>query len=574
MAWLLAGSVLHGQFAPPEGGAVPFRRDQLPINAGTMTDISRHLVAWAASQPVDSPGDRRNAARMLALAKALDPQNNQAGDLMKSMRDGRHVPAGDELPALGTARVWQTLAWLELPEAGDDGRTLAALLLDVAAVADPSHPRAEAYRGGENQAWNGWIPPLAAYTAPARPTTPRERVVPAPDKDEETKATPPMLAQATVRTVIWQTAGAEDSSSLWIPAPVPLEMQASLQPSSTPLRIGQSSEFGRIDRLHQTVLGLLAARGERIPETMRVRITSPGYEQAVAADMPRPVSAAAALLASAAVTGREPDAVIIGEVDATGRLSLPGDFWRMLRSLESGGGKLVLPAAAADWLPSLLAMDKARFFFDYEILLARDFDHLVTLSAKSPEGETAAACAQFAEIRSRAADGDVRDYLANRFVRQRLAEMSQQAPWHASAVMLHTQSAGKRPTTLSRPVLAAELRIAIRPMAGISAVARREFAERVFSDAETKSLADIHNRCREDIDRLEKLVARTDQDLFQGARALTASLRTLERNTRARGEFEIVQRGLWRELRNFSQQYRELSSKLGEEESKSPGSDH
>jgi len=584
ITWLMAGAIAHGQFAPPAEGPPAFRRDRIPLDAATMSGLAQGLVEMAGAQAMDTPGGRRDAARMLALAIALDPLNADARKLIEIYQQNAGAGGVKALPSDKLARLWQTIDWLEQPEAGDEGQALAALLLDVAAVADPDHPRAKKRDAAESAGWDGWVPPLAAYEASApraRPDDltstrrPRERVVRPPVPDDESAATAaPPLAQAVVRTVLWKNDEAAGDDS-WKPALAALQMQATLRKADsanpTPLRIGPRSEDGELDRMSRTVSRLLTARGERVPENLRIRITSPEYEAAVAARMPRPVSAAAAVLASAAVTGREPDALILGEVDSSGQYTLPEDFWRMLKSLGPGDGrKLILPAAAINWLPSMLAMEKAEFFLEHEVLLARNVDELLALSAKQPDETTAAASSQFADIRIRGKDANIRDYLANRFVRQRLGELSQQAPWHASAKMLHTQSVGMRPTTVSRPVLASELRMAIRPMAGIAAIADRKLVddELFFKKTEAGSLGGIHNKCREDIERLSGVATRQDQDLFLSARALAAALRTLDRNARLRGSSLDYQLTLYRELRSFSREYRKLASELKEEESK------
>ncbi|MFZ9938655.1 MAG: hypothetical protein ACO3JG_16590, partial [Luteolibacter sp.] len=108
------------------------------------------------------------------------------------------------------------------------------------------------------------------------------------------------------------------------------------------------------------------------------------------------------------------------------------------------------------------------------------------------------------------------------------------------------------------------------PMAAVSAPLVREFVDAApaLTAQETAALARIHDQCREKIDRLEKVIARTDQDLFLAARALAATLRALERTTRARGEPELVQYTIHRALRDFARQYEALEKLLREEESK------
>ncbi|MFZ9938632.1 MAG: hypothetical protein ACO3JG_16470, partial [Luteolibacter sp.] len=476
LAWLFAASPLHGRFTPPADGPVAFRRDRLALDPATLSDLSRQLVAIARDNPMRTPEERRHTAKSLALALALDPRNDEARNLVSRYRENQRpdTPQPTAAPAR-TDAIWKTIGWLESPQAGTHGHTLATLLLDIAAAIDPDHPRARSH-AGEATAWSGWIPPLAAYREFTTPPPPPPPFTPDTEPDASGKTAVPPLAKASVRTVVWQQSK---------PTVATLRMQASLPPETSEnpdkpesLQVGPRPAEGGVNPLTRTITSLLASRGQAIPHPLRVHITCPEDEAALAGHAPRHLSAAAALLASAAVTGNEPDALVLGEVDANGRLSLLPGFWKSLVSLlPDAGRKLILPAEAATWLPSLLALEKPQFFLDHEVLLARDFDHLLTLAAKRPPAEIATATTSFADLRQRASGPDLRDYLANRFVRQRLEELASQASWHASASMLALQSAGLRPFVIHRAVLAAELRMAIAPMAAVSAPLVREFVD-------------------------------------------------------------------------------------------------
>lgn len=574
MAWLVAGSMSHGRFAPPNERSVAFRRDQIPLDAATMSGVSRQMVALARAQAMSTPAGRRDAARMLALALALDPQNSAARELVRSYEQNAPHVGGPAPTAVEMDPLWRIIAWLEDPESGGQGRVLAALLSEVAAVALPDDPRAKKHTGRESAAWHGWVPPLDAYEA--RPDAPDDSLKPAkPASDGDEPGTPATLplANAVVRTVLWQPSPAAATPDTtvenpWLLAPAPLHMQASIQSDDSEmrarLRVGASDLEGPVDQLSLVLSQLLIARGERIPPNLHIHITSSQYEAAAVAGKPRPVSAAAAVLASAAVTGRVPDAdaMVLGEVDAKGKLTLPQNFWVMLNSIGPGNGrKLVLPAKAIDWLPSLMAMEKTDLFLDHEVLLARDFDHLLALSASQPDREIAEASVQFADIQGRGKNNKIRDYLANRFVRQRLADLAKQAPWHASAIMLHAQSVGQRPVSISRAALAVELREALRPMSGVSSIAEQGFGGEDVSK-ESAALGDIYGKCRDAIEKTAAFAERTDQDIVQNARAMAARLRTVERGIRVRGEDWNYRFTLQQDLRTLALDYRRMNQQL------------
>jgi hypothetical protein len=503
---------------------------------------------------------------MLALAVALDPANERARELATSYQDGSHEPAPDpERTGRSLATLWQVIAWLETPQAGADGQALAACLMDVAAVADPRHPRAAVLRqSGEKGAWAGWVPALAAYEVKKSIDVP-EKPDPTP-ADPEPSADPAIrLAKAQIETLLWQKSGSGDSAQ-WSLGPAPLQMVAEKisedghQPFS--LVIGDNDESKRLlEPTAKSIEKLLLAQHQQLPKGIRIHITGPGLAQSLSSKRKQSISAAAAVLASAALTGVDPDALVIGGIDDSGAFKLPSGFWNQLLGLGSGGGRrLVVPAAATAYLPSILAMEKPEVFMEFEVLLAKDFAQLLELTAKTPDGPAAAATTKFREIRSKAGGQDVRTYVANRFVRQRLAELSQEAPWHASAGMLYTQGSGNRPTQVVRAVLAAELQRATTPMAAVADLPDWHGDNEIL-----KQVGEIHDRCRADIDRMERYSNKADQDLLENARNTANSLRVLDRAARARGEQYLVQASARTAKAAFAKLYRKLVAMLAKE---------
>lgn len=566
-AGVLAGMALcvcAAQFAPPAAGPVAFRRDRIPIEAATMAELSRHLETLALALPAQTASERLAAARMLALAMALDPSNASARELAAAYQNGRRKPETDAV-RLGKshARIWQAIAWLETPEAGVHAQALAACLKDVAAFSDPEHPRSAALREqGEQGAWAGWVPDIQAYE-PHETVVAHEPDQPAPEAQSAARIEIP-LPKAQVHTLLWKRTG-HDESAGWAFATAPLQMSATKtgedEDPSFSIVIGPGDSEVAPAQPARMLTSLLEQHHGTLPQGIRVRITSREFEQSLDSGKRQSISAAAAVLASAAVTGREPGAIIIGQIDESGAFNLPAGFWDQLQSLGPGNGqRLVLPAAAAAWLPSILAMENPGFFMEYEVLLAEDFSHLLELTAKNPEGAVAAAGAKFREIRERAANQDIRTYLANRFVRQRLGELAQDAPFHASAGMLLTQAAGERPTLVTRMVLAAELQRAIAPMAWIGTSADRD-----FTAADTEKAGETYDFCRSRVDRLENRAGKTDHDLLESARAVVIALRNLDRAARARGEASIVRESIRSARADFIRLHKELAGDLARE---------
>lgn len=525
-AWLCAG-----HFVAPAEGPVAFRRDQIPLDAETMAGLSRQLVAMTQGLDGETATNRRAAAQMLALAIALDPGNNQARGLIAGFEAGKLSPEPDaEQLRRSQDRVKHILEWLNRPEAGSHGQALAACLTDVVSIFDPDHSR----RGAELGAWKDWIANIAAFEPVAVPEpAPQEETVP------EVAESGILLERAEVFTVLW-TRPVNTKEIAWEQRSAPLQMTAKMRkpreavPSPFSISIG-SHEGGELSELSQTLVELLKSRHRTLPAGARVVINSPDLVHQPPPPRRQSISAAAAVLADAAISGREPDAVVIGVVDEAGAFRLPIRFWDQLQALGAGTGKrLILPTAAAEYLPSMLALEKPQFFFDYEILLAANFEELVALSAKAPDEPTAKSMASFREIREKADAQPIGQYVANIFVRRRLIDLLQLAPAHFSAKMLTVQGAGNRPAYVTRAVLASELRLAIEPMAWIM---KTQLMNRNPEDLER--LGATYELCRSQVDRLIRYVSKEDRALLDNVQGMVTGIRTIDRAARTRsGDYE------------------------------------
>jgi hypothetical protein len=568
---IMGGSLFAGPFAPPAEGPVAFRRDRIPLGVDGMARLSEQLGELAAALRGRTPTERRTAAQMLALALALDPANAEARVLLGDYKDDRHSPPEDRrLLETSRARIWQLIAWLETPEAGADAHALAACLKDVITVADPKNPKSEALRQqGEKGAWAGWIPDVSAYEKKDLVKVPKPEVPEAPD--ETLDPVEVLLDGAEVLTPLWQRSET-DRNAAWVLAPAPLRMTAKLAKQGyevevTPpfsVMVGESSEPGSLNKLARWLVDFLKQQHGDLPPGIQVRIDSPEFQKSLQSGKRQSVSAAAAVLASSAVTGREPDAIIIGQIDEDGAFKLPTRFWYQLQALDKGKGRrLVLPAEAAEYLPSILAMEKPEFFFEHEVLLAKDFKTLVEMSAKSPKEPLASATANFQEIRNRAGATGVRTYIDNSFVKQRLAAVLQDFPTHVSAKMLLTQASGSRPYWVSRKVLAAELRRALESAAPIT-------ERNQVNPLEATNVGRVYELCRQNVDALERYTERKDRDLLEQAQAVTVAMRDLDRVSRSRGDDYTVTTATVEANRKLTTLYKTVMEKLATETGEAP----
>jgi hypothetical protein len=510
---LLSTTLVAGEFAPPAEGPLAFRRDRLPLDVETMADLSEKLATLADGLDPQTAPERRGAAQMLALSLALDPGNSRARGLIEDFTADKHKRDADsgKMEKSRTA-LWHTLGWLDTPEAGEQGHLLASCLKDVLLVSDPKDPRVESIReAGERGAWVGWIPPLAKYETHVQPAD-------APPVEPPAEL---LIGEAQLSTVLFKT-DAADRVAKAVPFVATVSMSAE-KTDEAPFSIQLSTEAGSIHTA--SLIKLLQQQHPKLPTGIRVNITVKSADVLPPDKNTLPVSTAAAVLADAAITGQEPDATIIGILDETGNFKPPADFWNILRSLGKGtGGRLILPAQAAEILPSILAMEQPQFFFDYEVLLASNFKELVELSVKTPEGPLAKGLSQFRELREKSNSLPVGQYVGNPFVRRRLLETAQEVPNHYSARMLAIQGAGNRPVFLPRTLLMSELRRAIEPMTWITT--RKSYT---YSPVDAARIGPTYETCRSAVDGLFRYTEKGDRDLLTAVQELVAKLRPLDR---------------------------------------------
>jgi len=528
-----------GQFVPPADGPVPFRRDRIPLNAETMDLLSKNLCALARQNKTMDAQGLRGAAQMLALALALNPENTNAHELVTKYKENRHTPAGnDEKNNNYQARIERLISWLETPQAGPDAQALAACLSDILLYTNSQSLAAR--NTVELGAWNGWIANVSAY----RPKANDNGIV--KPKEPEPIAKQPensgiLLEKATVLTTMWRS---EDNggSRTYLSVLAPLQMTASKEAPSEDvafsIMISNHQDSESMDSLEKMLETLLIKQHGSLPPVGQIKITSGLLDQSLQLEKPQSISAAAAVLASSAITGQAPEAIIIGKIDANGAFTLPAQFWDRLQMLGKGTGqRLVLPSDASPYLLSILAMEKPEFFFDYEVLLAADFKQLLELSSKSPGEPLATATAKFREIRERVGTKNVRDFIDISSVKQRLAAVNQDLPAHLSANMLLTQATGKRPTSVSRKVLASEIRRALEPMAWIKTSKHFVFDSEDDPPPYPRELSEVgetYEICRPLVDRLERYTSKENMDLLTEARELVIAIRTLNKAPRSR----------------------------------------
>ncbi len=539
LLWAVSGLCsFAGDFVAPSDTPSRFRRDQLPLDVEMLASLAQNLVTAARALDVKTPVNRRGAAQLLALAAALDPGNTKARELMSDFRKNRHVAeAGNRAMAKNIDEIQRIRDGLNFPEAGEQGHALVDYLTDLLHLLDPPQAAATTAEVGN---WAGWVPALSFYE-------PKSLVEPEQEKPEPINGEPSfLLTKAEVTTLIWKKTGNEQPAT-WVLSPEKLQMRTEPkndgQNNHAPFSIiiHAPTESAEAPPISSIITQLLKKQHGSLPNYGKILIGSDLLEESLVSKNRIYISAAAAVLASAAITGVEPDATIIGSVDATGAFILPPKFWEQLRALGPGkGGRLVLPMdAATSALPAILAMENPKFFFDYEVVLASNFQELLDLSAKEPAEPIAKASELFQQVREKLGTQPIGQYVANTFIRRRLSDIFQQAPNHASAKMLGIQGAGNRPIQVSRVIFATELRHALEPLEWLL-----KKTEPRLDASEYPNIMPSYEAFLERFDPLTRYAERSEDDLITKTKDLISQIRTLERATRSRGDYYEAQLAL------------------------------
>jgi len=526
--WLIlaaAPALAVGPFVSPTETS-PFRRDRLPLDVDTMTSLSRRILLIAKTLETEGAATRRASAQCLALALALDPTNREARETLTLLSDGKSASQPDAAeiePA--KAKIWQILAWLESSEAGSEGQALGACIMDAMTVADPAHPKSQARKGqGEAGKWTGWVADLASFEERVvvnvpDANQPKEPLIPAEGPEPRFLRT-----TAVVSTPLWTF---DKESDKVLIRPLQVSMSASIEGEQLDRRgfhvkLESTEDGDSISQTARVILTALKGINDSFPEGGVVSLNVGKGVDYLALKNRQGISAAAAVLVDSAVSGREPNATVLGVVQEDGSLKLPPRAWDKIRVLSDGpGGRLVLPREAEALLPSILAIEDPAFFMKYEVVLADNLKELVEFSAKGGSGELADASVRFGEIREKMGSNQVSQYVANRFVRQRLGEIAQACPDHLSARMLSIQGGGERPTRLPKQILASEIRRALEPMTALPSD---------LPDNLDAGLCDAtYEKCRALLDPLERYVDIRDRDFFGHAKELLTTVRTVGR---------------------------------------------
>ena len=353
------------------------------------------------------------------------------------------------------------------------------------------------------------------------------------EKKPEQKVSKVLLTQASVKTFLYEKSATTEQYLL---RPVTVSMKArsnSTEEQGSAVKISATANQENIrSKISNPVLDLVASSLEDKPAPGRIEI-KPGSKPYSYSRNGDNLSGAAFVLTSSAFSGDSPSGTIIVRLDENGNPVTPTNFWNILRDMKgTETGRLIIPASAEKFLLSLLTMEQKSFFLRYEVLMASTPEELLALSSSKPSPEYAAAFAEFKAIREKSKGIAVGSYVANRFVLQRLRDLSAKAPYHLSAKLLATQGAGERPRALTRDFVAAELLRIIEPARPVV-----KFSMQNATKANISTMNDIQRACRDSVEGLDRLTDIRDRDLLEATKDLATSLRSVARELSKNGEY-------------------------------------
>jgi hypothetical protein len=532
-----------GPFVPPVEKNPPFRRDRLPMDSNAIVTLSKQIHSLAQSGSKESAEERWLLAKAFALALALEPENDELREQIISLKDGDDFGKNSDEVHLEKIklRLWHHYDWLSTQEAGSDGNALASFLGDVIASYDTAHPNSQSLRSrNDPDKWNGWVARLEDFKEKTKIKIPDEEK-PVPDTTPQKPTTLAItLDEASVNTVLMKY---DEDMRIWSHQPVTVRMKASQRTKNEEweedlggfrIHIPSSEEvdWSTKDMVSSPIKDMLEKMLGSLPKGAEVEI-SPNKKDYDYRKNHAALTGPALVLANAAFSGKAPTGTVIGEIGQDGSMILPEHFWRhiMVLSEHGEGGRLVVPSDAVEYLSALLTLGNAEFFLKYEVLVASSPQEFFDLSAEAPKSEFADVLSKFAEIHEKAPKDQAGSYLANRFVRQRLQEIVDIAPYHYSAKLLGQHGGGSSPRYLSKKLLAAEI---WRHTNIVGEIAKVDIWE--INARQIIRMDEIYEETRSKIDALERYADTRDRELVRNASAMLLTVRNLAKELKSKND--------------------------------------
>jgi len=479
-----SGELTAANYTRPNDTKELFPLEKLPLPRHSMKELSMQLVTLALRPQKDTPRERRANAKLLALAMQLDPTNQTARKIDKAL--SQHPLSDFETESTIKSIQPQLLHYqkrLSTPEAGTTANQLAKYLSDATQILklnQKAHP--------DSADWTGVVPPISAYTAPKKttPKTKKSQIVdkkitppkkPADLKPDITKAPPFHLTKISIKTPIKTEKHTKliDPKSQKITykktiqfSSTPISVQFSPLPSSQPFEIQFSPwlpwleiEADRLKFRHtltQPIIEALQIRHPKLPAqkaTIQVDFGQYSYVNQLA------ITAPIAVMLEASLQNKplRSDLHICATINATGQLTQPREFWRLLNILRKNNstGRLLVSPESAILLSQLLVYSELEFFTRWEIFTVKDLDQAIAAASQEETDPLNQSSQLFKTIQDLTEKTSHHQLTNNKAVRTRLNEILKLSPNHLSARILLLQGSNQRPRKLNETALAHEL---------------------------------------------------------------------------------------------------------------------
>ena len=546
------GSLSAAVYIQPDESKELFKLEKIPLQVDRMKELSRHLVVLAKRKHSADALQQRSTAQLLALALRLDPSNQEARDINRELTKGNKPDASDETTILkAKARIRFFKRWLAHPDAGGDANRLSDYLDDATKALNP-----KTQHNKDLGNWKNVVPPLNKYQQDGNDSLPepdneREDEGNADDetmeRDDESSETPETPEKAFHLTDLSLKAPYQldiynkfrDSKDFnrektrhtakYSISDIKIEIRPCKKEERERLKIDHISRrknnHDKNDPIQRGIgavlYELLTSRHEGLGHyKSKVSISGGSYARANNLALSAPL----AIMLEASIINKplREDLHVCASIDGKGKFHLQKNFWATLKVLRENeaGGRLLVPKEASKLLTQILVFGEPDFFTRWEVFVVDNLDEAMAVAIKDSDEKLVEADQLFDSIQNLTRKTDVTKLAVNRAVRSRLSEIVKLSPTHASAHVLLLQGSGKRPMRLNAEATAHSIMPAVVKMHNILVHGNPDHPK-------SSDMKKQHEEARAALDPLERLVDRSDDDLYRAALDLANDFRSL-----------------------------------------------
>lgn len=539
-------SVTAAKYFRPDESKELFKLEKIPLQVDSMKELSKHLTVIAMREQDDSAVQRRGTGQLLAVAMRLDPANQEARETNRAMiRNVATVSAPEDKILKAKARLRFYQRWLASPDAGSDANALAKYITDASRVL-----KSATINNADSADWSGVIPPLDRYEndgkkekmpKPDRADDPDTNDTSAPKKKETPDSSPGyQIAELSIKMPLAMETATKyrdpkqnfAERTRYTTSYETCAVAVTISPKNDGVSLKVKSKLGRGNG-HEDAGGISKPL-KAMEKSMNNASSSAGANVTIKISSSKSYSAqngsaplaAIRLMLKASRENKElrNDIHLCADLDSTGKLCLPSNFWRVLDALRKDDGKrgrLIVPSTAAVPLTQLLVFGEPDFFTRWEVFTVATMDEALAVATKVVGSDLSKATELYMPVRKLSGKSDVTKLAVNRAVRKRLSEVARLCPNHLSAKVLLLQGSGHRPMRLSQVGLAYHIQPIVKRMNHV-------LTKNVNPDRPSSSmLKNLHVMARAELDPIERLVSRTDGELYEEALKLANDLRSL-----------------------------------------------